>query len=88
VWRDNCDDHPEDYFSSLVSALQDYAKELDPASSEAGQITNALQRIDRVIDELRGEEPPEDHDSGFFGGSRLADHGAIEGRSIFDDVDQ
>jgi hypothetical protein len=88
IWRDNCDDNPEDYFSSLVSALKDYTKELDPNSAESGQIVNALQRIDRVIEELRGDEPPEDHDDDFFGGSRSTGHAAVEHRSIFDDVDE
>jgi hypothetical protein len=88
VWRDNCDDNPEDYFSSLVSALKDYTKELDPNSAESGQIVDALQRIDRVIEELRGDEPPEDHDDDFFGGSRPTGHATVEHRSIFDDVDE
>lgn len=86
VWRDNCDGDPDQYFSSLIDALQDYAKEFDEESPEAALIAAALKKIDMVVDDLRSDEP-ENEDGPYFSGS-TATPIASEERSIFDDVDE
>ncbi len=87
-WRDNYNgkDDPEDHFSELKSALQDYLREFEENEHATKQIDAALAEIDQVIEELRSELPQEPEEDGFYGHSTQV--GAEDSaRSVFDDVD-
>ena len=88
-WRQsyNGDHDPEDHFRELVGALQDYRREFAEDEEAIAQLDSALDEIEKIVEELRSELPPEPDSDDFYGGS-LASEGEDASRSIFDDVDQ
>lgn len=88
-WRGNYDsDHnePEDYFSELTSALQDYRDEFVDDQEAVAYLENAMTKIQEVINDLNADKPSKD-DSGDFYGSSSSSEEHDSSRSIFDDVD-
>jgi hypothetical protein len=88
-WRRSYDGDrdPEDHFRELVSALQDYRREFAEDEEAISQLDAALGEIEKVVEDLRSELPPEPEPDDFYGGSS-AREGEDASRSIFDDVDQ
>lgn len=87
-WRENLSgkDDPEDHFSELKSALQDYRMEFEKNDGAVEQIDDALAEIERVVEELRSEFPQEPDKKDF--NVRSTQESAQDSvRSIFDDVD-
>jgi hypothetical protein len=87
-WRRSYDGDrdPEDHFRELVSALQDYRREFAEDEEAISQLDAALGEIEKVVEDLRSELPPEPEPDDFYGGSS-AREGEDASRSIFDDVD-
>lgn len=90
-WRWNyntdTDEDPEDYFYELTNALRDYQSEFTNDQDAVAYIEAALVQIDEEIEELRQEQPSEDHSNDFYGKSSTSEtHNSI--RSVFEDVDQ
>ncbi len=81
------DGDPEDHFSELVGALQIYRREFAEDEEASARLDAALGEIEKVVEELRSEMPPEPDSDDFVGGS-VASDGEDASRSIFDDVDQ
>jgi hypothetical protein len=87
-WLSNYDhdDDPDEYFSYLKDALEDYRKELVDFDDAQAQIDNALSHIDEVIEDLKTEKPEEpDYDDDYERGSSGSEDSVS--RSVFDDVD-
>ncbi len=86
TWRDNYDgeDDPEAYFENLKSALVDYKQEFKGNEVSCIQINDAIESIDRVVEELKSEYVR--GDDGFFSKSDAVSVHS-DTRSIFDDVD-
>jgi hypothetical protein len=86
-WRFNCrdEDDPEEYFSSLEAALNDFKKEFaaDPKVQKA--INTGLEEIKSIVDDLQSERPSPRRSSNTIGSLEETWEGS---RSIFDDVDE
>jgi hypothetical protein len=88
-WRGNFDggQDPEEFFSELKAALEDYKRALGANPQAVSWIEDGLARIDDLVEELRSESPEEpDSDYRYQTQGLPADSGGS--RSIFDDVDQ
>jgi len=85
-WNWENDEDPEQYFSSFVDTMQDYRKEFAKHPEAISKIDSALTEIEKVVDELRSEQPQEPDSDDYRGGSSsgMGD----DSRSVFDDVDQ
>ena len=88
-WRSgyNGKDDPEDYFSHLKKALQDYNEALADNDISKAQIDAALNQLEQVVEELRAELPQEPDSDDFYGGNSSGG-GQDDSRLIFDDVDE
>lgn len=88
-WRSNYDskDDPEGHFDLLVSALEDYRKELSNDPTLIKNIDSALDNIKQAVEELCSEHTHEP-DSDDFRGDGSSAIATDDSRSIFDDVDQ
>lgn len=85
-WNYNSEDDPNEYFSELTSALEDYRGVLADHPDAVAYIVAALKQIDQVIEDLQSELPQEpDYDD--FYDKTPHDGGQDTARSIFDDVD-
>jgi len=86
-WRFNYRDKedPEEYFTLLKSALDDFKKKFaaDPEVEEA--INSGLAEIDSIIEDLQADRPSPQRNSDLLGSLTEAHEGS---RSIFDDVDE
>ena len=89
VWRENysSDDAPDVYFDSLKSALQEYNNVLEDNEQASWRISDALAKIDSVIEQLWSEYPEEPDGGDLFNGDS---HDVTQDstRSIFEDVDE
>ena len=88
-WRDHYEAgaDPDEHFSELRTALQDYRGAFAEDDSVTTSIDIGLAEIDEAIEELQSEMPSEPDRDDYIGGGGRDDHS--EGsRSIFDDVDQ
>jgi len=88
-WRFNWDgdDDPEDHFSGLIEALNDYRDVFQENDDIICAIDRALGQIGEVIDDLCAEMSKEpEYDDVFEGGGW--EGARDDSRSIFDDVDQ
>nr|VFJ50660.1 MAG: hypothetical protein BECKDK2373C_GA0170839_102936 [Candidatus Kentron sp. DK] len=88
-WRCNYgDDDPEDHFQPLIEALKSYRNEFSTEPDSIQYITEALEQIEAIIDELRSEYGSR-RDSDFYDDTdRTSIPSASSMRSVFDDVDQ
>jgi hypothetical protein len=80
-------DDPENYFSELASALENFKLEMVEHPDALDKIDAALADIKRAIEELNSERPQEPDSDDFYGGSSPG-RGNGCSRSIFDDVDE
>lgn len=88
-WRQNYDgnDEPDVYFEELKSALDDYKQEFEENKTSYQQINNAIEGVDKVIEDLRSEYSQNSSDDDIFGKKKEQDSFSGNTRSIFDDVD-
>jgi hypothetical protein len=88
TWRDShpSDEDPEDYFSALNTALEEYKTEFGTDVSVVNLVDAGFISIKRVIDELMEETPPRPDYEDVIGRAkpRVQEQGT---RSTFDDVD-
>lgn len=88
-WRDNYgyndESDPGGYFDPLVDALRNYLEEFSGNQDCVCCIDNALERIDRVVEELQSDCQEQESDDFYNGDGRPS--AVSDVRSIFDDVD-
>lgn len=89
VWHYNhgSEDDPEEYFSELKSALNDYREKFEGDESVVTRIDTGFARIDEIIEEIRSGQPEEPDGDEYHGGTTTYEELPDE-RSIFDDVDE
>jgi energy-coupling factor transporter ATP-binding protein EcfA2 len=85
-WNYNRKEDPEQYFSELTSALEDYCSEFESDHGACECIKEALENIEQCIEELRSEQP-EEPDSDDYYGRNSSGGSQDDSRSVFDDVD-
>jgi len=86
-WRNNYggDGDPEDHFSELKDALEEYRARFEHDAEAVSYIDTGLSEIDGLIDELRSEMPNEEDRDDYLGSARQQTE--VGERSIFEDVD-
>jgi hypothetical protein len=80
-------DDPENYFSTLKSALMEYREAFDNDDQALAFIDKGIVKIDKVVEDLQSELPPEPDSDDYFRGG-VHDEERADARSTFDDVDQ
>jgi hypothetical protein len=87
-WRDIHDgkDDIDDYFSELMSVLEDYRKVFVNDDEAVAYINNAFKYLEEIMNEMRADQTGEIEDAEYYETS-LTRSGQTETRSIFDDVD-
>jgi hypothetical protein len=88
-WRWNfcIEDDPDSHFDELVSALKEYRETFADDAEATKLIDDGLGSIERIVEELRSEQPQEP-DSDDFRAASSGDGEQDGERSIFEDVDQ
>jgi len=87
-WQDNYsgEDEPEAHFEELKSALSSFKDEFTDVESSYMQLEEALERIERLIEDLQSEYQPEEEDN-FWRQKSNGSTKVLDSRSIFDDID-
>jgi hypothetical protein len=78
-------DEPEGHFNELSSTLSDFNNKLAGDWLVAARCKSAIAQIDRIIDDIRSEMPPEPDSDEYYSGESENIHGLS--RSVFEDVD-
>lgn len=80
------EDSPSAHFEELKSALEDYQKEFEKNEELSRQISDAIERLNEVVENLESEyKADEDNNLWDSRSPSAAEH--LEHRSIFDDVE-
>lgn len=88
-WREsyNGRDDPQEHFSDLEDAIEEYRKAFIEREISTNEIEEAVAMLGAVVEELRADMPPEPDSDDFYGSDTSGDD-SKESRSVFDDVDQ